>query len=168
MLRPAGTTEPQVQVRRLDNASTAQACALIPYTLRNAPSSARFLKPADQQSTAQFVADFVWTVPWTPGTTALAPTTVDFETPAAGTVLPIGWCPDPVYSGTVTIGGVTVPKLVGIATPLTNAAAPDLDEAPGKQFACVGAQSARAVDAATDTVTVVEQVYILGDIALRK
>ena len=168
VLRPAGTTEPQVQVRRLDNASSADACALIPYTLRNAPSSARFLKPADQQSTAQFVADFVWTVPWTPGTTALAPTTVDFETPVAGTVLPIGWCPDPVYSGTVTIGGVTVPKLVGIASPLTNAAVQDLDEAPGTQFACVGVQSARSVDAATDTVTVVEQVYILGDIALRK
>ena len=70
---------------------------------------------------------------------------VDFETPAPGTEVTLGWCPDPIYDGTITIGGVTVPKLVGISAPLTHG---DLDDADGTQFACVGVQQARVVDEA--------------------
>jgi hypothetical protein len=155
---------PQVTVRRLDNASSEEDCADIPYTLRNEPAAARFLKPLESQTTAQFVADFVW-VRSVGATTALPATTVNFET--GGGEIPIGWCPDPIYAGTIEIDGVTVPKLVGIASPLA-ASRPDLDAASGKQFACLGVQAARVVDGDTDSLRVVEQVYVLGDIRFTK
>ncbi len=170
--RDASGTAPEVTVRRLDNADSAQSCSNIPYTLSNDPGEARFLKPLDQQTTAQFVSDFVWTLPFTGSTTSLPPTIVDFEIPTAGTQTTIGWCPNPIYSGTITIDGITVPKLVGIADPL-GPSVPDLDPDDGgasgpKQFACVGVQSASVVDGSPDTIKLVEQVYVLGDILFKK
>lgn len=151
--------KPQVTVRRLDNANPAETCTLVPYTLANLDASARFLKPLDSQVTAQFVMDMVWTAPIT--AMPLPVTRVDFESPDPRTDIPLGWCPDPVYQS----GGT----LVGIADPLTNPAAVDMDDAlPGKQFACVGTQSAQVVAGDPDTVTVTEQVYVLGDVFLRK
>jgi hypothetical protein len=175
--REGSGTTPQVTVRRLaTNASADEPCDTIPYTLGNAPSSARFLKPLVTQTTAQFVADFVWTASPTAGTTALPPTKVDFETGTSASVT-IGWCPDPLYDGVITIGGVQVPKLVGIADPLNNPAAIDLDEFAGKQFACVGVQTARVIDnnpllvtgsTDSDSVKIVEQIYVLGDIKFQR
>ena len=176
-----------MQVRRLGNAttsgSTTTGCTDVPYTLSNDPSSARFLKPLDQQPTAQFVADFVWTLPYTATSTTLPATTLDFETPGTGspaTTGPrtLGWCPNPSYDGTITKiidpgtpsvpdddRTVTVPQLVGIANPLGQT---DMDEYPGVQFACVGSQSVQVVNTSASGLRVIEQVYVLGDAAWYK
>lgn len=152
-------TKPTVTVRRLDNADPAETCAGVPFTLTNLDSAARFLKPSNTQGTAQFVFDLVWTVPL--AAMPLPVTEVDFETADPRTGIPLGWCPDPVYE----TGGT----LVGISDPLNNAAAVDMDDVlAGKQFACVGTQSAQVVAGDPDTVTVTEQVYVLGDVYLRK
>ncbi|HEX6887571.1 MAG TPA: hypothetical protein VF143_05635, partial [Candidatus Nanopelagicales bacterium] len=63
---------PEVTFRRLPNASGPD-CAPVPYTLTNQPRGAQFLKPLDQQTTAQFVADFTWILP-VGSTTSLPPT----------------------------------------------------------------------------------------------
>lgn len=162
--RSASEETPEVTVRRLDNADPGEDCAEIPYTLRNAPRGATFHKPLDSQTTAQFVADFVWSQPTNATTTSLATTQVDFE--QGNGPIDIGWCPDPVYAGTTDVGGVTVPMLVGIASPLSQS---DLDDTlDGVQFACVGVQTSSVIDDEPDTIKVVEQVYVLGDVIMRK
>lgn len=152
-------TKPEVTVRRLGNADPAEECELIPYTLRNGDSSARFLKPLDRQTGAQFVFDMVWSVP-AEGSSPLPVTKVDFESGGTPDGVALQWCPDPVYDGDT---------LVGIVDPLTNPAAPDLDPVlDGKQFACLATQDAQVVDGESDSVQVAEQVYVLGDVFLRK
>lgn len=162
---PGSSTAPEITVTRLDNASPTETCTLIPYTLRNSDSSARFLKPLTSQTTAQFVMTMVWTIPAT-SSLPLPVTTVDFESPDPRTGIPVGWCPDAQFSGNT---------LTGIADPLNNAAAPDLDNAlSGKQFACLGTQTSKVVQGTVagslsdDTVQVTEQIYVLGDVFLRK
>ncbi len=167
--RPASGTTPWVQVRRLDtNADPDEACSEIPYQLRNQPTEATFRKPLSSQTTAQFVADFVWSQPTSSETTTLNTTQVNFE--QGNGDVNIGWCPDPIYSGTIEIEGVTVPQLTGIADPLGQV---DLDGTLDKvQFACVGVQTATVEDPATtgdpETIKVIEQVYVLGDILMKK
>ena len=156
---PGDGTAPEVTVRRLDNANPAEPCAVIPYTLANGDLSARFLKPMTEQTSAQFVLDLVWTVP-TGTSTQLPVTTVDFESADPRSGIPLGWCPDPVFDGDV---------LTGILNPLTNPAAADQDDVlGGKQFACVGSQTTRVVDGDPDVVEVAEQVYLMGDVLMRK
>ena len=181
---------PSVRFQRLGNATTTvqpdttwssstattESCGPLPYTLSSAGGGARFLKPTDQLLT-QFVAEFTWSVPVVNGVAGAAAqagvlpqTQVDFETtpsvpgyPAG--LLGIGWCPDPIFIGTTTFDGVTLPRLMGIARPLERT---DLDDAAGKQYACVGSQQIQVLDGDTDMVLVREQVYVLGDILLRK
>jgi hypothetical protein len=162
-IQGTGTT-PGVSVDRLDtNADPAQTCVKVPYKLSNGTDSAQFLKPMDQQSTAQFVITLTWTVPAS-RPLPLPVTKADYETPARGTEIALGWCPDPIYSGA---------DLAGIRNPLSNPGVTDQDEVPGIQFTCIGNQRSLVLDGGTpgladDTVQVTEQVYVLGDIYLRK
>lgn len=160
----ANGSSPGVTVDRLaTNADPSQTCVKVPYSLTNGSGYSRFLKPQDQQSTAQFVITMTWTVPASNGL-PLPATFADYETPAPGTQIKLGWCPDPIYSG---------PDLVGIGSPLTNPGVVDQDEVPGIQFSCIGNQQSvilqgGAPGLADDTVQVTEQIYVLGDIYLRK
>ena len=147
-------TSPGVVVKRLQNADPAQACELVPYTLRNGPQSAQFLKPLDSQESAQFVITLTWTLPAT-DPLPVPVTYVNYE--QGNPDIALAWCPDPLFSGDT---------LVGIANPST---APDQEpDLTGTQFSCLGSQNARVVNGDPDTVIVTEQVYAYGDIFLRK
>lgn len=151
---PGTDTAPGVVVTRLQNADPAQPCVLVPYTLRNGPRSAQFLKPLDSQESAQFVITLTWTLPAT-DPLPVPVTYVNYE--QGGPDIALAWCPDPLFSGDT---------LAGIASPAT---APDQEPAlTGTQFSCLGTQSARVVNGDPDTVIVTEQVYAYGDIFLRK
>ncbi len=147
-------TAPGVVVTRLQNADPAQACELVPYTLRNGASFAQFLKPLDSQESAQFVITLTWTLSAT-DPLPVPITYVNYE--QGGPDIPLGWCPDPLFSGDT---------LVGIANPST---VPDQEPAlASTQYSCLGTQNARVVNGDPDTVIVTEQVYAYGDIFLRK
>jgi hypothetical protein len=155
---PGSLTAPQVTVTRIGNANAAESCLPLAYTLTNGPGFTRFLKPQNVQTSSQFVVNVSWTVP--AGSPAQLPITyVDYESGFGATALP--WCPDPTFSD----AGV----LTGIENPLTSPLVVDQDSIlTNKQFACVGTQSARVVNGAPDTVTVTEQIYLLGDVLMRK
>jgi hypothetical protein len=78
---PADLTAPQVTVRRLANADPTP-CSADPITVTHGPLSATILKPLDQQTTAQFVLDIVWTEPvHATGTASTTATRMNFQTP---------------------------------------------------------------------------------------
>lgn len=157
----ASLSKDNASVTYVGNADGTE-CDPVGATLTADNDAVRFLKPGDIDPTAQFVFGIGWLRPTTAGTTAIEPTEVDWETPAAGVVVPLGWCPDPVFDGETTIDGQTLPKLVGIADP---GAVADLDDAPGTQFACLGSQYATPQGA---QVRILEQIYVIGDIRLQK
>jgi hypothetical protein len=151
---------PEITVRRLENSdldgdgAPDEECVLIPYTLTNGGSFAQFLKPLDTQSSAQFVATIDWNVAASEPL-PLPVTEVDFE--AGEGPVAIGWCPDPKY---------TDGEFVGITDP---AAVPDLSAAlSGKQFACLGTQTAKVLDGDLDYVVNTEEIYVLGDIRFQR
>jgi hypothetical protein len=152
---------PQITVQRLENAdldndgAPDEECVLIPYTLTNGGSFAQFLKPLDTQKSAQFVATIDWTVAAS-DPLPLPATKVDFE--AGEGPIAIGWCPDPLYDPSGAFNGIQNP-----------AAVPDLSAAlSGKQFACLGTQSAKVLDGDLDYVINTEEIYVLGDIRFQR
>jgi hypothetical protein len=164
-LREGSGDTPDVQVRRLENLGETDPnlCVEIPYTLRNSAKTGQFLKPLDQQVNAQFVVDFLWTIPVepdvvvdgvaTPVPADLPLTSVDFEATGGRGEIPLGWCPDPIV-----VDGV----LQGIANP---AAVVDMEPAlDNKQYACIGVQSPEVVG---DDVQISEQIYLIGDVRFR-
>jgi hypothetical protein len=161
---PLDATKPAVAITRLDNANPASPCAPIPYTLTHDNSSTTFTKPLNQQTSAQFIVNTTWASPISATTSAtiLPPpatqpvTTVTF--PGLGPI-PLGWCPNPIYSGTT---------LMGITNPQT--AVPDLDNNPanGVQFACLGSSSASINPINTAQLLTVEQIYLEGDVAFNR
>ncbi len=91
------------------------------------------------------------------------PTTqVDFETGEGPK--PIGWCPDPMFD--------EAGNLVGLANATPASADMDgtADDGKGIQYACVGKQSPaiESVVGGTDNLEVTEQIYLLGDVLMRK
>lgn len=153
-----GLTKPTIVVDRLGNADPAEPCTRVPYLLTNSNQSAEFLKPLDRQFSAQFVARMTWTLP--AASYPVPGTKVDFTgTSSTADDLPIGWCPKPVVEEGV---------FSGIENPLTSGL-PDFNAAtPTLEYACVGTQVSRSLPGAGGTVEVIEQIYILGDILLRK
>ena len=159
----SGTT-PGVTVTQLD----ADGCGSFDVILTNGPNEAKFLKPLDEKSaTAQFILNFEWTVdPANTGDTAspvLPDTTIDYESdgdPLTPVNIPLRWCPSVERN---TSGAFT-----GITDVQTNAAAADQDALPGKQFTCILSQDSIVKNSGgKDTVTVTQQVYLLGDAAYR-
>ncbi len=156
---PGTGTEPAIDLTRLTDADKTDptSCELIPYTLSNGDSSLQFLKPSTEPYT-QFVLTVTWVLPVS--APAQVPVTkVDYE--LGGPVVDLGWCPDPVFTGGV---------LTGINDPLNNPLVTDQDGVTtnNTQFACLGSQSATVVDDQPDYVTVTEQIYLLGDVLMRK
>lgn len=150
----ASADEPQVTVSRLGNVGTT-SCAPVPYALSNASQAAQFLKPLDSQTSAQFVWDLVWRFPQQPGSTALPDLLIDYEVPAPGTTVDLGWCPDPAYGP----GGQFLGYGEGLPASATDQE-PDLD---GVQYACVISRDARSLDGDPDVVGAHDRVYVYGD-----
>lgn len=158
--REASGLDPQVTVTRLDNADDQEDCDLIPYTLRNSDQEVQFLKPLDEQTTAQFILDIVWTVsPANTGATGsplLPDTYIDYELESDLGEIPLRWCPD------VTSDSNDNPIVEDV---LNNEAAED--QVPesvlaGKQFTCILSQHS-VVSGDPDVVTVEQRLYLLGD-----
>ncbi|PKW25456.1 hypothetical protein [Phycicoccus duodecadis] len=154
----ASADAPQVSVYRLGNAD-ASACVPVPYSLGTAPAYAQFLKPLDSQTTAQFLWDLTWRFPETAGTTALPDLKVDYEYPAPGDTVTLGWCPDPSFD--------TAGRFAGYPAGSLTAAMDQEPDLPGTQFACVVSRSARPVDGDPDTVGSRDVVYVYGDAGMR-
>lgn len=165
----ASGTGPGVDLTRLPNAD-GSTCVMVPYTLRatvdgDGVRTVQFLKSLEEQTEAQFILDFVYTVsPANTGvlTSPLLPpteTTIDYEQGTPNEI-PLRWCPDV----TTDVDG----SQTGIANVLTNTAAPDQESAlTGKQFTCILSQTATVADGDPDNVTVEQRVYLLGDAAYR-
>ena len=135
-------------------------CAGFGATLTATNEDVRFLKPSDIDPTAQFVFGIAWLRPAT-APTAIEATEVDWET--GGAPVPLGWCPEPQFAGTVEIDGQTLPKLVGILDP---GSVSDQDPTtPDTQYACLGSQY---VTPQAGQLHIVEQIYVIGDIRLQK
>lgn len=177
--RAAAGTAPAVTVTRLNDAGSTGVAGCVPYYFTNGDSNARFIKDLSTNKKAQFVFDFTWTVNIkdktpaptlgaTAATTALVPrTTVDYE---VGTLpVSIAWCPDLVN---VTVNGKPFQVVDDIDNNTDAKDQVDDTKLTGKQFACLISQESRAVNDATsddkDTVIVKEQIYVYGDILMRK
>lgn len=150
----ANADEPQVTVSRLGNVGTT-SCAPVPYALSNESQGAQFLKPLDSQTSAQFVWDLLWQFPQQPGSTSLPDLKIDYEIPAPGTTVDLGWCPDPAYGP----GGQFLGYGAGLPASATDQE-PDLD---GVQYACVISRDAQSLDGDPDVVGSHDRVYVFGD-----
>src|SRR5690606_14126094 len=102
---------PTVTVTRLNNADDPEneSCELIPYTLRNANGEVQFLKPLDEQTTAQFLIDIVWTIrpantDWQSVGPLLPETLIDYE--QGGGEIELRWCPDVTRDGEGNTTGI--------------------------------------------------------------
>ena len=156
----ADAGKPRVNVYRLGNADGGN-CTPVPYTLATAPGFAQFIKPLNQQTSAQFIWDLVWPSAITPDTTVLKDLTIDYEIPSPGSTVALGWCPDPTFDANGRFAGYTAAQI---------AALPDQegDDLPNlKQFACVISRSAQPVDGDPDTVVSHDLVYVFGDAGMR-
>jgi hypothetical protein len=160
---PASLDAPQVTVYRLDNVGGA-SCAPTPYQLNNGSFFAQFLKPLTSQTSAQFVWDVTWRLPYDALATPQKDLTIDYETgPLDNHVL--GWCPDSSSRATAPFyGGYDANQVAGL---------PDQDESDGKQFACVISRTATAVNGgapgtADDYVQARDLIYVLGDATMRR
>jgi hypothetical protein len=150
----ASGDEPQVTVHRLGNVGST-TCVAVPYSLSNASRAAQFLKPLDSQTSAQFVWDLQWQFPQQAGSTALPELKIDFEVPAPGTTVTLGWCPDPAYDSAGQFLGYSG----GLPASATDQE-PDLD---GVQFACVISRDAKTLDGSPDVIGSHDRVYVHGD-----
>lgn len=150
----ASADEPQVTVSRLGNVGT-ESCVPVPYALSNAAQAAQFLKPLDTQTSAQFVWDLVWRFPQQQGSTVLPDLLIDYEIPAPGTKVDLGWCPDPAYGP----GGQFLGYGAGLPAAATDQE-PDLD---GVQYACVISRDAQSLAGDPDVVGSHDRVYVYGD-----
>lgn len=159
---PGTGLDPEVTVTRLDNADEGEPCELIPYTLRNSGQQVQFLKPLDEQTTAQFILDIVWTVSpantGATGTPLLPDTYIDYELPEDNGEIALRWCPD------VTTGSDGYPVVRDVLG--NDAAADQVPDAAleGKQFTCIVSQDSAVSDGdPDDVVTVTQRLYLLGD-----
>ena len=151
-------TAPGVTVTQLD----ATGCGSFDVILKSGPNEAEFLKPLDKSANAQFILDFVWTVDPANTTEAGQPllpeTTIDYDADrnsATAVDVPLRWCAGVVRSASGAVTGITSGE--------------DQDEALAlKQFSCILSQdSIVKADGGKDTVTVKQQVFLLGDAAYR-
>ena len=165
---------PAVTLRRLNNADPAEDCELIPYTLSNDDDQVQFLKPLDEQISAQFILDVVWTVSpantdWESPDPLLPETEIDYEADNdQGTLfadpVTLRWCPDLEVDGSKNPTGIT-----NVLDPSNLAVVDQVGEEflEGKQFTCLVSQNARVVDGDPDYVTLAQQIYLLGDAVYR-
>lgn len=172
---PGSGDAPEFTVDRLGNAD-GSTCVEVPYDINTGPAFAQFLKPLDEQPTAQFVWNATWdldpppagSTPQTAGSTALPELYLDYEVESSpGVPVPetrLGYCPD--WTGALDGDG----DYVGYTTTQLAAFADQVPDAvlPGTQFACVISRTATSVDGTPgDILRVTDEVYVYGDARLR-
>lgn len=160
-----------VEVRRLSNAD-GSACEAVPYVLTSDEDSLRFLKNGSPY--AQFIATVEWRYDLEPPTKTK--TFVDFELIPGGYELTMPNCPAAVkknglLTGLPSLDSLTPESLLAVGIT-------DMDGLPGTttsadnglvQYACVGSRSNRFVNFPGDEhYLLTEQIYILGDIFIRR
>lgn len=123
-------------------------CTEVGIVVKNQDEEVTFLKPSNDPN-AKFVLDVKWTIPVPTGTDPIPNTTVNF----VATDHPIGWCAGAVIDTNGNLTGATV------------GADLEPDALTGTQYACVGKQSANIVNGKLE---VNEQIFLVGDVALRK
>ena len=133
--------------------TTPGDCSAFGVTLESTDTTVKFLKPSNVAQDAQFAFTTNWTIDIPAGNAQVPVTTVDF-TNTGDNPVSIGWCQDATYTNGKLTGVSSVPST-------------DLDgnTLNGVQFACVGTQAAKAENG---ELKVEEQIYVLGDILLRK
>ena len=160
-----------VEVRRLSNAD-GSTCESVPYVLTSDEDSLRFLKNGSPY--AQFIATVEWRYDLEPPTKTK--TYVDFELIPGGYELTMPNCPAAVkknglLAGLPSLDALTPASLLALGIT-------DMDGLPGAvdptdnglvQYACVGSRSNRFVNFPGDEhYLLTEQIYILGDIFIRR
>jgi hypothetical protein len=155
---------PKVFVSRLDNADGSD-CAVVPYSLSSEPGLARFLKPLDTQTTAQFIWDITWALPERDAslqpTTALQDLRIDYETGEPDVTL--SWCPVSGYAEDGTFVGYTQAPDGSWPAGITDQSALD-----NMQFACIISRDAQPL-AGSDPMKIRsnDRAYVLGDAGMR-
>lgn len=170
-------TTPTVTVTRLTDAGlAAQDCTPVSYSLFNADKEVEFLKPADQPFT-QFIFDIEWKRVL--GDSTRTETYVDFGLVPAGYELVMPPCPSSLYDAKGELVGLTGNE-DPTAEELTAAGIVDQDGLPRAgdttdngitQFACVGNRSEpefMSQDKDAPLLSLREQIYVLGDIFIRR
>jgi len=152
-----------IEVDRMANGD-GTSCVPLPYALVTDGTSASFLKPIDQQPTAQFVITLKHL-----GTTANPPGIVQYDWEDGAGPKDLAKCGDAYYSGVQ--GGVgdetDLALIVNGAQPVIDYAAlkatvADASPLGGYQHACVFAQTSQALDGGS--VLSIDYLYLTGDI----
>jgi hypothetical protein len=151
---------PEVFVSRLDNADGSD-CSVVPYSLSSEPGLARFLKPLDTQTTAQFIWDITWALPERDAslqpTTALQDLRIDYETGEPDVTL--AWCPVSGYAADGTFVGYTQAPDGSWPAGITDQSALD-----NMQFACIISRDAQPLFGSDPLkIRSHDRAYVLGD-----
>jgi hypothetical protein len=153
-----------IEVDRMANGDGTD-CIALPYALVTDGTSAKFLKPIDQQPTAQFVITLKHL-----GTTANPPGIVQYDWEDGAGPKDLAKCGDAYYSGVVGGNGTEsdLALIVGGAQPVIdyNALKASVADASttlgGYQHACVFAQTSQALDGGS--VLSIDYLSLTGDI----
>lgn len=160
-----------VAVKRLDNADGSE-CDAVPYTLTSDQESLQFLKTGSPY--AQFIATVEWRYELEPPTKTT--TYVDFELVPGGYELTMPSCPAAVKKNGKLVGlsdlaSITPASLLALGITDMDGL-PRLEDPTDNglvQYACVGSRSNRFVNTPGDEhYLLTEQIYILGDIFIRR
>jgi len=129
-------------------------CDSFGVTLDTTDKTVTFLKPTSLGAGSKFVVSTDWSIDLPSGDAQVPATQVDFtNTPDPGNDIRIGWCQGATYDDAGNLTDVTQ----GVV---------DIDEdTEGLQYACVGTQKAQAKG---DQLKVQEQIFLVGDIIMRK
>lgn len=152
-----------IEVDRMANGDGTD-CIALPYALVTDGTSAKFLKPIDQQPTAQFVITLKHL-----GTTANPPGIVQYDWEDGNGPKDLAKCGDAYYSGVQGGSGdeTDLALIVGGAEPVIDYVAlkanvADASSLAGYQHACVFAQTSQALDGGS--VLSIDYLYLTGDI----
>jgi hypothetical protein len=163
---------PDATVTRLGNAD-GSTCTGLPYALdtgvKDGFGYAQFLKPLNNQATAQFIWDLRWTLPENTAqrTTALQDLKIDYETGETPTVLQ--WCPESLYDSTTgTFKGAVKSSPDPAPNGTWTSGVTDQSSLDGMQFACIIYREAEPERPSTSNeVRSHDRVYVVGDATMR-
>jgi hypothetical protein len=166
---PVNGAQPGVAITRQPNATNPAICDPTPFTLTHADNSFSFIKPITAQD-EQFTISATWPMAARGGTTGDLPVTKYEFTLGLFGPRPITWCTAPTFAkdgnGNFVRDANGSLILTGISDLATQ---PDLEPdttpgaMPGKQFTCLATSNA-VMDEASGQLTVVQQIYLTGDV----
>ncbi|MEI6362313.1 MAG: hypothetical protein WCP95_09265 [Actinomycetes bacterium] len=156
---PVDGTLPGAVITRLNNSVDPATCNAVPFTLTHTARTITFLKPVSQQQTAQFTIKATWPELNRGDSPGDVPVTNYEFTPGLFAPRAITWCSAPIFDGAGNLTGIS-----------NLAAQPDLEPdttvgaMPGKQYTCLASSSATMAGDGSGTLTVVQQIFLAGDI----